>query len=309
MVPQTDLELPCSHEHVTDEEFETIAADVDSEEPVTRQFLIRLGTSNRDTSPPTDRGNPDTLGHEGSSLEEDEGDHGYVPFNSPEGAEMYDESDVRDAADALYHKNTELKEQLAEVKEQGSAVEKDEGEHSGAVQPDPYRPLRLPEAPLSVQQHNKLIWNLKHLPVKAGFYTIGYAGRDIDQFVAVLEAVDIATLVDIRHTPVSQYKPDFSKENLKARLSNHGIRYVHRSDWGVPLEVRARSVGQDSRDGIWEWYDDNVVPRISNGDFAELRKKTKPPLAFMCTEYAPTDCHRHRLFRPLEEAGLKGFDL
>ena len=172
-----------------------------------------------------------------------------------------------------------------------------------------HRPLRLPELPEPVQQYNKVIWNLKHFVVEADFYTIGYAGKDIEQFVSILQAVNVSTLVDIRHTPVSQYKPDFSRENLRACLAEHGIEYVHKRDWGVPQEVRSRSVGQDSREAIWDWYDGNVIPRIRNGDFAEFRESVKPPVAFMCVETDPTACHRHRLFLALEESGLRGFDL
>ena len=189
------------------------------------------------------------------------------------------------------------------------ALGKEKRRANGATESGPSRPLRLPKAPPRVQQHNKETWNLEHLPVRAGFYTIGYEGRDIDQFVAVLRAVGVSTVVDIRYTPISQYKPDFSKTKLKTRLADHGIRYVHMRDWGVPHEVRARSVGQDTRDAIWGWYDTNVVPKISNGAFAELLERTRAPLAFMCAEFDPTACHRHRLFLAIEETGLRGFDL
>ena len=172
-----------------------------------------------------------------------------------------------------------------------------------------HRPLRLPESPESVQRYNKEIWNIKHLPVEADFYTIGYAGRDIDQFVGLLQAAGVSTLVDIRHTPVSQYKPDFSRENLRNRLENEGIEYIHKAEWGVPQEVRSRSVGQETRDTIWDWYDEYVVPRISEREFAEFRENAKPPLAFMCLEMDPTACHRHRLFPALEQTGLRGYDL
>ena len=123
---------------------------------------------------------------------------------------------------------------------------------------------------------------MAHLPVAAEFYTIGYSGKDLNQFVALLRAVGVSTLIDIRNAPVSQYKPDFSKGNLQAHLAALGIKYVHRGDWGVPHEVRDRIVGGDSRDAIWDWYDTNVIPRISAGEFGELRRQTKPPLAFMC---------------------------
>lgn len=172
-----------------------------------------------------------------------------------------------------------------------------------------YQPLELPEDPMSVQLKNKVIWNLVHYAVKADFYTIGYTGRDIGQFIEILKVVGVSTVVDIRHTPVSRYKPEFSRDNLKNHLEENGFRYVHRGDLGVPREVRSRAIGQTNRDMIWDWYDENVLPRVRNGAFSEIMESFKPPLAFMCTELDPKACHRHRIFITLEESGLRGYDL
>ena len=172
-----------------------------------------------------------------------------------------------------------------------------------------HRPLELPEDPVSVQFKNKVVWNLVHSGVKADFYTIGYSGRDIDQFVEILKAAGVVTVVDVRHAPVSQYKPDFSKDNLKRHLESHGFEYVHRGDLGVPREIRAQAVGKPDRSGLWDWYDATVVPNITNGAVEVLRELLKQPMAFMCVETDPTACHRHRLFLALEQSGLSGFDL
>ena len=169
-----------------------------------------------------------------------------------------------------------------------------------------YQPPKLPDAPESIQQNNKVLWNLEHYKVDADFYTIHYAGRDIDHFVEILQAAGVSTLVDIRHNPVSPYKPDFSRANLKAHLENEGIDYIGRPKWGVPSEVRDT---KETRDAVWHWYDDNVLPSLRSGGLSELRESAKPPLAFMCLETDPTACHRHRLFLALEDSELRGFDL
>ena len=111
-----------------------------------------------------------------------------------------------------------------------------------AVPTESHRPLGLPEDAIPVQLKNKVVWNLSHYGVKADFYTIGYAGRDIDQFIEILKAASISTIVDVRNAPVSQYKPDFSRENLKDHLERSGFQYVHRGDLGVPHEIRARAL-------------------------------------------------------------------
>ena len=61
-------------------------------------------------------------------------------------------------------------------------------------------------------------------------YTIGYGSRSIEQFIETLQQHDIAYLIDVRSTPYSRYKPEFSKEALAAELQRHRIRYVFMGD-------------------------------------------------------------------------------
>ncbi|MCA9829152.1 MAG: DUF488 domain-containing protein, partial [Dehalococcoidia bacterium] len=58
-------------------------------------------------------------------------------------------------------------------------------------------------------------------------YTIGYGNRSIEAFVALLQAHDIAFLLDVRSAPYSRHQPAFSKEPLAAALQQHGIRYLY----------------------------------------------------------------------------------
>ena len=172
----------------------------------------------------------------------------------------------------------------------------------------PYRPLELPEQPASVQAKNKVIWNLTHYALHTDFYTIGYAGRDIEQFVEILKAAGVSTVVDVRHAPVSQYKPDFSRDNLRAHLEERGFQYFHRGELGVPHAIRERAVGNTDREELWRWYDEEVVPTIGTGGLDGFKEEGQL-VAFMCAETDPTSCHRHRLFLALESAGFRGFDL
>ena len=61
-------------------------------------------------------------------------------------------------------------------------------------------------------------------------YTIGYGSRSINQFIRVLKEHAIAYLIDVRSTPYSRYKPEFSKQELGRRLQKHGIRYLFMGD-------------------------------------------------------------------------------
>lgn len=169
--------------------------------------------------------------------------------------------------------------------------------------------LKLPEKTVNEQRQSKLSWNLKHCTSQPDFYTVGYSGSQINNFVENLVKAGIATLVDIRFSPVSRFRPEFCKSNLKASLEARGITYIHKPDWGVPRDIRALSIGKRTRDDIWLWYDTNVLPNVVKKNLDEFFNSMEHPVAFMCTEYDPTECHRHRVFLGLEQLGLTGCDL
>ena len=159
-----------------------------------------------------------------------------------------------------------------------------------------------------VQRQNKVAWNDARAVTQADFFTIGYSGRDIPDFIAALLRAGVATLVDVRFRAGSRYRPEFSKRNLQARLAGDGIAYLHRPSLGVPREIRAQAVDR-SLDAIWEWYDEYVVPSVAGENRHDFFPGAEHPLAFMCTELDPTQCHRHRLALALESDGLRGYDL
>lgn len=169
--------------------------------------------------------------------------------------------------------------------------------------------LRLPEKTMLGQKQSKISWNSEHGTLEPDFYTIGYSGRGIDNFIDLLKSASIMTLVDIRFSPVSRFKPEYSKKNLKKSLETNGISYVHRPDWGVPRDIRAFSIGKQTRDDIWAWYDLNILPNIIKKNLDEFFNSMEHPIALMCVEYDPTECHRHRLFLGFERLGLQGCDL
>ncbi|MBI2854110.1 MAG: DUF488 domain-containing protein [Chloroflexi bacterium] len=174
----------------------------------------------------------------------------------------------------------------------------------------PVPSLRLPEKSKDEQRQSKVTWNLEHCKTdQPDFYTIGYAGRSMGGFLNVLTEAGVATLVDIRFAPVSRFKPEFSKNNLMRALREVGITYIHRPDWGVPRDIRAFSIGKNSRDDIWAWYDANVLPSVVNRNLDLFFNTMEHPVAYMCVEYDPTECHRHRVSLGLERQGLVGCDL
>jgi uncharacterized protein (DUF488 family) len=169
--------------------------------------------------------------------------------------------------------------------------------------------MKLPTASARVQQDNKAIWNEFRSIESADFYTIGYSGRNIVEFVAALQLAGVVTLIDVRQNPVSMYKPDFSRQNLARHLEASGIEYLHLPHFGVPRDVRAQAAEAQDREVIWEWYDSNVAEHHITANLTQFLNMAVHPVALMCVEYDPTSCHRHRLSIRLEGFGLTSFDL
>jgi hypothetical protein len=164
--------------------------------------------------------------------------------------------------------------------------------------------VELPQESIDVQFFNKTMWNLERVG-NFDFYTIGYEKKTIDQFLRLLEAKKIRTLVDARKNPVSQYKPEFSKENLEETLNKNGIKYAHYPKLGVPSEIRRRLGETGDYDWFFKQYDENVISKLDEVDLEALSY----PIAIMCVELDPTKCHRHRIALALEKRGLRGIDL
>jgi uncharacterized protein (DUF488 family) len=169
--------------------------------------------------------------------------------------------------------------------------------------------LKLPTAPLKQQVERKALWNDSRSPLEADFFTIGYTGRGIEELLNLLLANGVRTLVDIRQYAVSMYRPELSKNNLRRLVEERGLHYTHLPELGVPRDIRAKAIETGTRDVIWDWYDEYVVRSWLGHNLHGFLNMVEHPVALMCVEIDPHECHRHRLFLALEEMGLRGFDL
>ncbi len=133
-------------------------------------------------------------------------------------------------------------------------------------------------------------------------YTIGYGAREIEAFIAVLKEHQIAYLVDVRSRPYSRYKPDFSKESLSAHLERAGIRYVFMGDTlgGQPDDQSCYVDGKVV-------YEKVAATSFYQKGIARLEDafRQRLPVALMCSEGKPQQCHRSKLIgKTLVEAGI-----
>jgi uncharacterized protein (DUF488 family) len=121
-------------------------------------------------------------------------------------------------------------------------------------------------------------------------WTVGSSTRSIPEFLTLLRAYGIKTLVDVRRYPVSGRYPHFTREALARSLRRARIRYLHLGD----------DLG-GFREGGFEAYMGTAAfaAGLRTLEFTAGRA----PTAIMCAERLPSHCHRRFIGAALSRGG------
>lgn len=106
-------------------------------------------------------------------------------------------------------------------------------------------------------------------------YTIGHSSLPQDEFLEMLKAHNVVTLIDVRSRPYSSYSPHFSKGELSSSLKDAGIEY----------QFEGRALG-----GLGEF--NCADPEFIEAMERVLALQSQGNVALMCAEKNPRDCHR-----------------
>lgn len=121
--------------------------------------------------------------------------------------------------------------------------------------------------------------------------TIGYENASLDDFLATLQQVGVATLIDVRQVPVSR-RAGFSKKQLREAVEALGIRYVHLVGLGDPKEGR-----EAAKKGRFAEFRQIFVRHLQTAQ-AQADLETATEIArngracLLCYEKKPEFCHR-----------------
>src|SRR4051794_36959250 len=66
--------------------------------------------------------------------------------------------------------------------------------------------------------------------MKGSIITVGYGNRSLEELIALLRSESVQYLIDVRTSPHSRFKPEFSAGPLDVSLKAVGIRYVFMGD-------------------------------------------------------------------------------
>jgi uncharacterized protein (DUF488 family) len=133
-------------------------------------------------------------------------------------------------------------------------------------------------------------------------HTIGYGARSLDELVTALKTHRIEYLFDVRSSPYSKFKPEFTKEALEAALKARGIRYVFVGDTlgGQPRDPDCYTGGKVDYEKVRQQaFFQSGLERLRKAHEQRLRA------ALMCSEGRPEQCHRSKMIgEALASAGI-----
>jgi uncharacterized protein (DUF488 family) len=122
----------------------------------------------------------------------------------------------------------------------------------------------------------------------AHVYTIGYATRTLETFIALLKQHRVVVVADVRSVPYSQYHSEFNRENFQAELKSHRMRYVFLGD-----QCGARTSDRNCyRNGKVDFGLLAMTPIFQNGLERIINGAQTYRIALMCAELDPITCHR-----------------
>ncbi len=121
-------------------------------------------------------------------------------------------------------------------------------------------------------------------------YTIGYAGREISNFIRIIKDHNVTAVVDVRRFPKSK-DPTFEKEKLNIVLVSNGIKYIFLGE----------SLGGFVKGGYEQYM---KTPKFKDGFNILLRLIDKEVVAIMCKERDVKYCHRRFISNLLQNLGF-----
>ncbi|CAN5833872.1 DUF488 domain-containing protein [soil metagenome] len=137
-------------------------------------------------------------------------------------------------------------------------------------------------------------------------WTIGHSTHPFDEFVEMLMAFNIESVVDIRSFPGSRKFPQFNKEALEIYLPQNNIRYVHLKTLGGRRKAKPDSQNTSWRHAAFRGYADYMETDEFKDGIKELEKiALKQRTAYMCSEAVWWRCHRSMVSDYLKVKGWK----
>lgn len=141
-------------------------------------------------------------------------------------------------------------------------------------------------------------------------YTLGHSTRTQQEFLSILHAFPINTVVDIRTIPRSRKNPQYDQEEFKTWLSENDIDYVHFPDLGGLRHARKDSVNGGWKNASFRGYADYMQTAEFESAMRELISvASEKTVVIVCAEAVPWRCHRSLVGDALLVRGIEVLDI
>jgi uncharacterized protein (DUF488 family) len=128
-------------------------------------------------------------------------------------------------------------------------------------------------------------------------FTVGYEGRNLGDFVAMLRAAKIDRVIDVRALPLSRRR-GFSKTPLSEALASAKIEYVHLRIAGNPFRDQRGDIERCL--ALYRQH----LQRSPEVIEAVLEAARGHRAALLCVERDACNCHRSIIASGLAKQGL-----
>jgi uncharacterized protein (DUF488 family) len=124
-------------------------------------------------------------------------------------------------------------------------------------------------------------------------YTIGHSTHPIDEFIRILQAYEIALVIDVRTIPKSRHNPQFNEGELKDALGKANIDYLRLEELGGLRRTTKTSVNTAWRNSSFRGFADYMqTPEFKGGIDRLISLAADKETVIMCAEAVPWRCHR-----------------
>jgi uncharacterized protein (DUF488 family) len=128
-------------------------------------------------------------------------------------------------------------------------------------------------------------------------YTIGHGNRPLEELTMLLHRFGVTCLVDVRAFPGSRRHPHFGRGELEHSLPREDIEYVWEgASLGGRRRPRVDSRHVALRNASFRAYADHMeTAAFREGIERLLARAAERPVAIMCAERLPWQCHRYMI--------------
>lgn len=133
------------------------------------------------------------------------------------------------------------------------------------------------------------------------FYTIGYEGLNLEQYLNRLLKHKVHCLCDVRRNPYSQ-KFGFTKAELMSALKIVGIEYIHIPDLGISSALRQDLKSDSDYYNLFKHYEVDILSHQAHNIklLKNLLAKYKR-ISITCFEAKISQCHRSKIANLMRE--------